>query len=776
MRFGQTLQDAIYPPWKDHYINYSALKTLLREDEAFANGSPDWTEADEERFSHQLLTVELPKVETFQATTYQQLRDRTSACEAKLSPLAEEAKGQDNGVQDDERKALAAEVQTELNNITAAITELEKYSRTNYTGFLKAVKKHDRRRGQRYKLRPMLQVQLSKSGLNSEEHSPQSLMYRLSAMYDFVRRLSTGRPPSEDADTKLEPHRDIYSSFKFFVHPDHILEVKMTILRHLPVLIFNPSTNKIVDYSQKDPAITSIYFDSPSFDLYTQKVNRATEAGSLRLRWTGKLSEQSHIFLEKKVVFDTGESRDVRIPIKEKYIGPFIKGTSKLEKSVQKLEKREASGSDAVQTMKNNVDELRAFVSDKNLEPMVRANYTRTAFQIPGDDRVRVSLDMNLAFVREDTLDSERPCRDADQWHRTEIDDNQLEYPFSSIKKGEITRFPYAILEVKVNDEGKRHAWLEDLMASHLVKEVPRFSKFVNGVAVLFEDFVNSFPFWLSELDSDIRRDPKTAFEEEQQKQAKRAEDEFAIGSFKLGSKNLPSPAIKPKVGSPHQFQEDTSQVFSKPQPDKSRQLRQSTLGLSAQEEDVNRGDTADTEVEVTDSSKASRFMSFLPAFSNSRYGRRHRQGRSQATLPPGVEKPVEWLKDAGPVRVEPKVWLANQRTFVMWQRITVILGTLGLGLYNAAGMVNKVARALAMVYIAFAVFSASWGYGVYMRRSELIRKRDGRDLDYIVGPIVVSVGLALALCFNFGLKYAAVPSGIRLDALYNDTVQAAAS
>jgi hypothetical protein len=34
------------------------------------------------------------------------------------------------------------------------------------------------------------------------------------------------------------------------------------------------------------------------------------------------------------------------------------------------------------------VDELQSFIKDNDLQPMLRANYTRTAFQIPGDDRI----------------------------------------------------------------------------------------------------------------------------------------------------------------------------------------------------------------------------------------------------------------------------------------------------------------------------------------------------------------------------------------------------
>lgn len=105
------------------------------------------------------------------------------------------------------------------------------------------------------------------------------------------------------------------------------------------------------------------------------------------------------------------------------------------------------------------------------------------------------------------------------------------------------------------------------------------------------------------------------------------------------------------------------------------------------------------------------------------------------------------------PVRVEPKVWLANQRTFVKWQHISVLLAALSLGLYNAAGEHNNVARGLAVVYTLVAVFAGCWGWRMFIVRSRMIEARSGRDLDNVVGPIVVCVGLTVALCLNFGFK-----------------------
>lgn len=135
-----------------------------------------------------------------------------------------------------------------------------------------------------------------------------------------------------------------------------------------------------------------------------------------------------------------------------------------------------------------------------------------------------------------------------------------------------------------------------------------------------------------------------------------------------------------------------------------------------------------------------------------SKYARAHRESTVQ--LPPGVRRPEYWIKDAGPVRVEPKVWLANQRTFIKWMHISVLLATLSLSLYNAAGKHNRVAQVLGIVYTVIALCAGAWGWAIYIVRSRMIEQRSGKDFDFIVGPIAVCVALMVALCLNFIFKY----------------------
>ncbi|TKA46005.1 hypothetical protein B0A55_13231, partial [Friedmanniomyces simplex] len=96
-------------------------------------------------------------------------------------------------------------------------------------------------------------------------------------------------------------------------------------------------------------------------------------------------------------------------------------------------------------------------------------------------------------------------------------------------------------------------------------------------------------------------------------------------------------------------------------------------------------------------------------------------------------------------------------RTFIKWQHVSVLLATLSLGLYNAAGENNGVARGLAVVYTLLAVLAGGWGYGVYLWRCRLIERRSGGEFDAVVGPVGVCLGLVVALLVNFGFKYRAI-------------------
>ncbi|KAF4337234.1 VTC2 polyphosphate synthetase [Fusarium beomiforme] len=744
MRFGRTLRESIYPPWKDKYIGYAKLKTLLREDVADDDNQP-WTEEDETRFCEEIFNNQLEKVAQFQEQRFSALKERVDAAFDKLKELVPVESSEDDGTpQKGEISASRLRnLESELDEITNEIRELKKYSNINYTGFLKIVKKHDRKRGDRYKVRPMMQLSLSQRPFNSETgYSP--LLNKLSIMYFAIRQqLEDGgeQLPPLDLESQGETHNgERYTAHKFWVHPDNLLEVKTVILRHLPALVYSEQSAKELDGDS--PSITSLYFDNKKFELYGEKVNRKSEATSLRLRWYGQLATRPEIFVEQKTVDDKGGSQDLKFTIKDKYVKAFVNGEYNPEKAIAKM-KRQSFAPEKIEEFQKTVDTIQKYVKEKGLSPVLRANYVRTAFQKPSDDRIRIAIDTDVAFIREDTLDPSRPCRDPNEWHRLDIDDSEMTYPFKKMNQSEVNRFPYALLEIKLKEDSQRKhpTWVEDLMSSHLVHPTPRFSKFVHGIAALFEDYVNNLPFWLSDLESDIRKDPQKTFEEEEQRRAQRHEDVMAVGSL-LGA-GAKSGSYKPAQSSPV----SKSYLAERMSKDSVAQALNKRTSTPANGEETGESSTQQPEQERSYGT----LSSVIPGFSLSKYSRAKRA--YQQPLPEGVVVPTQWIKNMGELKVEPKVWLANERTFLKWQHICILQGGLAVGLYTAAGE-NTIASVIGLLFVLIAVFAGIWGYAMLRIRRTMILERSGKDFDNMIGPMIISVSLMIVLILNFFFAY----------------------
>jgi len=272
---------------------------------------------------------------------------------------------------------------------------------------------------------------------------------------------------------------------------------------------------------------------------------------------------------------------------------------------------------------------------------------------------------------------------------------------------------------------------------------------------VLFDDYVNSLPFWLGDMEEDIRKDPRKAWDVEQERLKKQIEDEAAVGSFHPTASDFGGrgAAATPPKGSFGDVTRASPRRTSVLPPDTKMlpaRVEAEVVEEESDEEPVAPRRTAST---------LDNLRQLFPGFST-RYGRAH-SARREIILPPGVQKPRQLLMYAGEVKVEAKVWLANQRTFIKWMHITVLLATLSLGLYNAVGPGNTLAQVISMVYTGLAVFAGVWGWTMYMWRTRLIEQRSGKDFDHVLGPIVVCVALAVALVVNFVFKYhtATVPA-----------------
>jgi len=103
------------------------------------------------------------------------------------------------------------------------------------------------------------------------------------------------------------------------------------------------------------------------------------------------------------------------------------------------------------------------------------------------------------------------------------------------------------------------------------------------------------------------------------------------------------------------------------------------------------------------------------------------------------------------PTRVEPKVFFANERTFLSWLNFTVILGGLAVGLLNFGDRVGQISAGIftviAMGAMLYALFTFHW-------RARSIRKRGQAGFDDRYGPTFLALALLAAVIVNFILRF----------------------
>lgn len=102
------------------------------------------------------------------------------------------------------------------------------------------------------------------------------------------------------------------------------------------------------------------------------------------------------------------------------------------------------------------------------------------------------------------------------------------------------------------------------------------------------------------------------------------------------------------------------------------------------------------------------------------------------------------------PTRVEPKVFFANERTFLSWLNFTVILGALAIGMLNFGDRVSFIS---AFLFTGVAMLTMIYALVTYHWRAKSIRVRGQAGFDDRFGPTFLAIILLLAVIVNFVLR-----------------------
>lgn len=714
MKFGEQLKTSLIKDYYYYYIAYDDLKHELKK-----GCAAGWNEQFEEGFVRQLES-ELDKVYTFQKVKSTEIMRRIKDADKDVNTLICAAQSSNNIYTEQQYEDL----EEELSDIIADVHDLAKFTRLNYTGFQKIIKKHDKQTG--WFLKPIFLVRLNAKPFFKDNYD--DLVVKLSKLYDLVR--TRGNPVTGDSSAGGAQQNFVRQTTKYWVHPDNITELKLIILKHLPVLVFN--ANK--EFEKEDSAITSIYYDNSHLDLYRGRLEKTEGAEAIRLRWYGGMSSET-IFVERKTHREdwTGEkSVKARFTLKEKNVNDFMKGKYSVDQAFERMRREGKKGLKEIESLEALAREIQYTVIKKKLRPVMRSFYNRTAFQLPGDARVRISLDTELTMVREDNFDG--LDRAHKNWRRMDIG---IDWPFPQLPEGDVERFPYAVLEVKLQTQLGQEPpqWVRDLVSSHLVEAVPKFSKFIHGCATLLPDDVKLIPFWLPQMATDIKKPANSQYGIEHPAHAENDgiyDEEEILGG---GAEDNGSAVVRfdsNAIARNREAAENESTSLLNP----------STSAPSTRTALYNTPDFLHPAINFFNDA-ASWFRS---AFTDN---------VSVSSLAPGTVFIQDIKVPAGktisvPVRIEPKVYFANERTFLAWLEISILLGTIAGTLINFGG---PLALEASVGFFLVAVLGILYSIGIYIWRVYNIRNKRAVRYDDPYGPTAICIALAAATGINFFLQ-----------------------
>jgi SPX domain protein involved in polyphosphate accumulation len=168
--------------------------------------------------------------------------------------------------------------------------------------------------------------------------------------------------------------------------------------------------------------------DNEDLDFYLGRLEKTEGAEAIRLRWYGDVDNrqvcesyaiqfgqsvdsqidlrwaknasvacqsnwaQPHIITDREDW--TGErSVKARFPIKSENVDAYLRGEYDMSKDFKAMLAKGKKTQAEVDSMCQLAAEIQQTVHERKLQPVMRTFYNRTAFQLPGDARVRISLD-----------------------------------------------------------------------------------------------------------------------------------------------------------------------------------------------------------------------------------------------------------------------------------------------------------------------------------------------------------------------------------------------
>ncbi|KAI9281902.1 VTC domain-containing protein [Sporodiniella umbellata] len=752
MRFSVELNSRVKEVWRESYIQYSKLNIFLK------NKVEDrWTDKDEYTFINSLET-ELKKVYTF----IQSKLDETNRAIDQCVTLLEER----------ENEACSSSVVDMLAGIIVDVNELSKFYALNLAGFKRIVSKHDTYTP--HKIHDFFYGNMLEA-YPLDEQRFDILIVRISKIYDFFRQQNESKGLVGSNNSLQKKCQTLFESTtdKYLIHPDYITELKALILLHFPIDGFSQGNQ----CNPSDTAISSVYYDNDTFDLYHARLSHVPGVDAIQMRWYGKINDKQDIYVERKTYLAASQSNTLvknRFKLKECQIDEFVDSKCIADDLGQDLKKESEAYGFKKKENTLIIRSIRESILKRKLKPVCREFFNRTSFQLPKNPAIKINMDTDIAFIREDHMDGQirrRKNKKDVNWRRLDVG---IDYPFRKISDNDILRFPYAILDVKKLSSPEQEApeWLSTLLNSHMVYKVPDFSRYIHGVSSLFEDRIRDCPPWLSELNGDIRKAPDANVGLSRSKSSRAlfnglpmhlpnpfcepSEDDM-LGSFeektKKNDETSPSKDQAEKVDtSPfkdesHSDKEQAKALYFVPREDdnKRQAFRKTTEQEANPQIVISMEENTDR---VSSDATISIFSKYKPNFTN-KENTESKEGLSESISVLGSSLKVSSRN--GPRRFDAKAFFSNERTFMSWLQFCTILFTISLNLLNNGDGITRVVGSLFVIVSLFVSMYALFRF--HFRAFQLRTGRASLRIDDVYGPGILCALLITALAVNFYLR-----------------------
>lgn len=669
MKFGNYLKENLVKEWEFYYLSYNYLKKQIKKDSLLGTVSQDAGKIhDGERKFINFLDGELEKINSFYSLKGREIMEKLKKISVQIR----------NGSSDTIQKVLSeeeptiliinsnndifVELERRLNEITDLYFNLYKYQQLNMMGFKKLLKKHDKHTNIGAKTWFMIKLEDQFFVKNDFD----DILLKLSSTWKLFHKKMNSKSKINKTEN-VSSFNFVRKTTKYWVPVDKATEVKLAILKNLPISTFT---------SRSDSLITSVYYDTKDLEFYHQRL--AKEEGSINLRMrTYGMEPYKTVYVERKTHHDswTGEaSIKQRFAIKEKHLYNFLHGKytldEDLKKAVEKNTMKQKEADDALFLS----NEIQGIVTSKHLLPTMTTRYTRTAFQHSKSNAVRISLDTKLHMILEQNV----AFQDG-KWGR----DLKIE---NNLSPNEIYWFPFDVLEIKLNLQmgDSEPDWVRNLIdCGHLI-ECGKFSKYMHGCVTLLPNECKQLPVWLSLLESCNPTIPNKVTEE-----------------IKLPKIPKKSPILHTQKSAQNEIKLDN---ISKNIPDATNITIEENL--------------------VSIPEKSNKFYSlqlFCQKIKNSFF--------------------VKKKQIATPIRVEPKTFFANERTFLHWLTLLFLIFSTGLIFIRISPLWQEF-QIVGFSFIAISVFFLCYALFIFLKRRIAIKNKKKGPYDNVIGPFILVICL----------------------------------